>query len=208
MSRVLLDLFCKAGGAGKGYHDAGFEVVGVDIELQPNYPYEFHQADSMTYPLDGFDVIHASPPCQAYTMLQREVGPFPDLYFEEYVPIDLYAAIRDRLIKNGKPWIVENVVGAPYDKGIILCGSMFGLAVRRHRNFEMSVSLLAPSCRHDLQPAPILVSGRSGGNTLRHRKGVMKDWPKYMGMPWATPAECTQAIPPAYTQYIGELLYV
>ncbi len=205
-TRRLLDLFCKAGGAAKGYHDAGFEVVGVDIEPQPNYPYEFHQADAMMYPLDNFDVVHASPPCQAYTALQRESGHFPDLYFEEYVPIDLYAAIRDRLIKNNKPWIIENVIGAPFNKGIVLCGSMFGLVVRRHRNFETSISLSAPSCRHDLQPAPILVSGISGGNTLRHRKGVKRDWPKYMGMLWATPTEVTQAIPPAYTRYIGGLL--
>ena len=194
MRARLLDLFCGAGGSARGYHDAGFEVVGVDHVPQPNYPYEFVLADAMTYPLEGFDVIHASPPCQRYSVATRDSAKHPDLY----------AAIRQRLVGCGTPWIIENVIGAPYESGIVLCGSAFDLPVRRHRNFEASWLLLAPPCRHADQREPILVSGKSGGNSLRHRKGVKAEWPQYMGMPWATPEECTQAIPPAYTRYIGE----
>ncbi len=98
-----------------GYHRAGFEVVGVDIVDQPNYPFEFHQADAMIYPLDGFDAIHASPPCQAYSTISPHGKEYPDLY----------RATRDRLIAHGGVWVIENVIGAPYRSGFILCGSMF-----------------------------------------------------------------------------------
>ncbi len=195
----LLDLFCGVGGAAKGYQRAGFYVVGVDREPQPNYcGDEFIQCDALQWrSVDSFDAIHASPPCQRYTTLSAGR--------EEQYP-DLYGATRDMLQDKRKPWIIENVCGAPHNGGVLLCGSMFGLAVRRHRNFECSWYCLAPSCQHDLQPEPILVSGKAGGNTLRHRKGIKSDWPKYMGMEWATPEECTQAIPPAFTEYIGTRL--
>lgn len=106
MKPKLLDLFCGAGGAAMGYHRAGFEVVGVDIKPQPRYPFEFHQGDAMTWPLEGFDAIHASPPCQAYTVAQnatRNGAAHPDLV----------APVRERLQATGKPWVMENVVGAP-----------------------------------------------------------------------------------------------
>jgi C-5 cytosine-specific DNA methylase len=130
MSRPrLLDLFCGAGGAALGYQLAGFHVTGVDIAPQPHYCGDaFYQADAMTFPLDGFDVVTASPPCQAYSTLGR---------FSPHVTYpDLYEPTRERLTASGLPWVIENVVGAPYRSGFILCGSMFGLRVRRHRNFE------------------------------------------------------------------------
>ena len=111
----LLDLFSGAGGAAMGYHRAGFEVVGVDIKPQPHYPFEFHQADALTFPLDGFDAIHASPPCQAYSTMTRKPSDHPDLY----------APTRSRLVATGLPYVIENVIGAPYTHGFVLCGSMF-----------------------------------------------------------------------------------
>ena len=113
-----LDLFCCAGGASEGLRRAGFEVVGVDIEPQPHYPFEFHQADALTFPLDGFDFIWASPPCQAYTLCQR---------IQKNEHPDLVAPIRERLHANGAPYCIENVPGAPLVEPIELCGTMFGL---------------------------------------------------------------------------------
>jgi len=199
----LLDLFCGAGGASMGYHRAGFEVVGVDIEPQPYYPFEFHQADAMTYSLEGFDVIHASPPCQAYSTLGA-------LTSNEYP--DLIAPVRDRL--RGHVYVIENVPGSPLSAGLLLCGTMFGLGVRRHRYFEGQVPLLAPaSCRHD--DAPVDVSGMGGlGSKPRAKPGGgrsrkpadLAEARKVMGIPWADRRGISQAIPPVYTEYIGKEL--
>jgi len=162
----LLDLFCGAGGAAKGYHDAGFNVVGVDINPQPHYPYEFIQADAMTFPLDGFDVIHASPPCQRYSVVNRGIG-------NHMSHPDLLPGTRDRLVDSGVPWVIENVVGAPMFFPTMLCGSMFGLGtstglwLRRHRLFECSHLFLAPDCRHSAEGAVIRVQG---GNQLVNAK--------------------------------------
>lgn len=196
----ILDLFCGAGGAAMGYSRAGFEVVGVDLKPQPHYPFEFHQADAMTFPLEGFDAIHASPPCQAYSSMTLDRSKHPDLY----------VATRERLENAGVPYVIENVMGAPYRQGIVLCGSMFGLVVRRHRNFEASFMMFPPSnCRHAEQGRPITVTGHGGGNPRPHSwKGIRSEWPLYMGMPWAEPAEAAQAIPPAYTSHIGRYLIV
>ena len=137
----LLDLFCGAGGAAMGYHRAGFDVVGVDINPQPHYPFAFHQADALEYPLAGFDAIHASPPCQRFsTMTQRwarsSSRPGPD------------EPTRSRLRESMLPYVIENVAGAPLVGPIRLCGSSFGLPVRRHRLFEMSSPpLLVPPCQ-------------------------------------------------------------
>ena len=121
----LLDLFCGAGGAAMGYHRAGFDVVGVDIKPQLRYPFEFHQGDAMTWPLDGFDVIHASPPCQDHT---RQFVP------REHGTGWMLAAIRERLTASGLPWIIENVPGAPMRADYKLCGCMFDLPrLRRER---------------------------------------------------------------------------
>lgn len=200
----LLDLFSGAGGAAVGYHRAGFDVVGVDIHPQPHYPFTFHQTDAMTFPLDGFDAIHASPPCQAYssaTPAERRAS-HPDLY----------VATRDRLEAHGAPWVIENVIGAPYRSGIILCGSMFGLRVRRHRNFESSMLLFGTPCRHHEQGEVLGVYGDGGpGKSTRPSggggtKADRRDFAALMGMPWATPPEIVQAIPPAYTEHIGHQL--
>jgi hypothetical protein len=126
----LLDLFSGAGGAAVGYARAGFEVVGVDIEPQPNYPFEFHQADALEFCREHgheFDAIHASPPCQAYTPLRAVHG-------KDYP--DMLAATREALEATGLPWVIENVPGAPINSGIFLCGTMFDLRVYRHRWFE------------------------------------------------------------------------
>lgn len=153
----LLDLFCGAGGAGMGYHRAGFDVVGVDIAPQPHYPFEFHQADALTFPFDvfGFAAVHASPPCQEYSVTRS-------LHRAEYPT--LVEAVRARLLGTGLRYVIENVVGAPLTNCVTLCGSSFGLGVRRHRRFETNWTVWSPpQCRHDLQPAPIDVTG--GGPT-------------------------------------------
>ena len=200
----LLDLFCGAGGAGMGYHRAGFEVTGVDINPQPHYPFEFHQGDATVWPLDGFDVIHASPPCQRYSSTAS-------LHNADHP--DLYAATRSRLQAADVPWTIENVIGAPYESGIVLCGSMFGLGVWRHRNFETSFAVLAPSCRHDLVPTPIDVTGTGGPRRISSRSDggggdsrkpkSMDEASRVMGIDWMTRREISQAIPPAYTEWIG-----
>lgn len=183
----LLDLFCGAGGAAMGYHRAGFEVVGVDIRPQPRYPFEFHQGDAMTWPLDGFDVVHASPPCQAYahvTGWRGNHGDHPDL-----VP-----GTRARLQQSGVPWVIENVPEAPIRRDLLLCGSMFGLQARRHRAFETHPVMyqLMPPCQH------------RGLLPFMH-KGE-RAYADALGCPWMTNVEGREAIPPAYTQYIGEQL--
>jgi DNA (cytosine-5)-methyltransferase 1 len=187
----LLDLFCGAGGASVGYHRAGFEVVGVDIQPQPNYPFEFHQADAMTYPLDGFDVIHASPPCQAFTVAQVIHGNKHD---------DLLTPTRERLIESGLPWIIENVPGAPMRRDVVLCGSMFGeRRLRRHRWFAMwcgTPALLTPPCNHG--PVTVSVFGHGG-----HVYNGVAEWREVMGIDWMTRDELAQAIPPAYTELLG-----
>ena len=138
MKPRLLDLFSGAGGCSRGYADAGFEVVGVDIVPQKNYPYEFHQADALTFPLDGFDVIHASPPCQHFTNMLNWDESKKDAH-PDYID-----SIRQRLQATGKPYIIENVPGAPVERMIMLCGAMFGLRVYRHRYFESNVFLFQP----------------------------------------------------------------
>jgi len=198
MKPRIADLFCGAGGAAMGLHRAGFEVVGFDIEPMPRYPFEFHQQDALAVNLSGFDAVWASPPCQAYSPMSRNRQQHPDLY----VPT------RDLLTIAGLPYIFEYVIGAPYESGIVLCGSMFNLVVRRHRNMETNWAISPPSrCRHEEQGRPITVTGHGGGKPSKHSwKGVKREWPQYMGMPWVTPAECTQAIPPVYSEYIGKQL--
>jgi DNA (cytosine-5)-methyltransferase 1 len=222
----LLDLFCGAGGAAMGYHRAGFEVVGVDIKSQPHFPFEFHQADAITYPLASFDVIHASPPCQRYTSLKA-------MWNRREHP-DLIDPIREKLIHSGLPWVIENVPGAPLLGFIILCGSMFrlgcaGAELRRHRLFECPLRLSPPSpCNHGWSgddTATIGVYGHAGGSSHRQRYCVIgvygghgrdrrrktngQHFPtshrkQAMGIDWMTGQELSQAIPPAYTEFIGK----
>jgi DNA (cytosine-5)-methyltransferase 1 len=193
----LLDLFCGAGGCSVGYHRAGFDVVGVDLEPQPHYPFEFHQADALTFPLDGFDAIHASPPCQRYMtggVVNRATRP------------DLIGPVRDRLQATGAPWIIENVPGAPLRKDVILCGSMFGLSVRRHRIFEASTLplIMTPSCDHSRPVAGVY--GHPHGKAGAWPGMLPSDlatWSQAMGIDWMTAAELAEAIPPAYTEFLG-----
>lgn len=218
MKPRMLDLFCKAGGAGMGYHLAGFEVVGVDIEPQPRYPFEFHQADAMTFPLDGFDAIHASPPCQAYSAGKNMwKGRLPD----DRHP-DLVDATRERLRASGLPYVIENVEGAPLTNYVVLCGDMFGLGVKRHRLFETSFFIWNPPvCRSSHPDFVVSVFGGGAlsrtpeggttvhgtGNFMQRRVHVSHEMAKQaMGIDWMTRDELSQAIPPAYTRFIGTQL--
>jgi len=212
MRPKILDLFCGAGGASMGYHLAGFEVVGVAIALQPNYPFEFHQADAMAFPLSGFDAIHASPPCQAYTRMARGLLQSQGRAKEHPRLIE---PIRARLLESGLPYIIENVEGAPLIRPIRLCGSSFGLDVQRHRLFELSFFMLMPECIHTRWKKDKPPLGRLGGRKSRvvgcygngRGKGdTVSLWRAAMGISWMTRKELSQAIPPAYTQYIGRWL--
>jgi DNA (cytosine-5)-methyltransferase 1 len=199
----LLDLFCGAGGAAMGYYRAGFEVVGVDIRPQPHYPFEFHQADAMAFPLDGFDVIHSSPPCQVFTRarhLRDAQGGVPSA-------LDLVAPTRERLRVTGLPYVIENVPGAPL-YGATLCGSSFGLKVRRHRVFESNVYIMQLPCDHKAQGRPVGVYHvlndhvPQGGTTARD----MNEANEAMGIDWMKWNELKESIPPAYTEFIGRQL--
>lgn len=199
----LLDLYSGSGGAAAGYGRAGFEVVGVDINPMPRYPFEFHQADALTFPLDGFDAYHASAPCQDHTPLAALVGGHGNGW--------MLAAIRDRLSATGKPFVLENVPGAPMRADVILCGHMFGLRTKRHRWFELhGFGCSTPTHVH-----------RQGVRTAtsRRRERWAQGWdisitgdvgtycgPAAMGIDWMTGNELSQAIPPAYTEHIGTAL--
>jgi hypothetical protein len=191
----LLDLFCGAGGCSMGYHRAGFEVVGVDINPQPRYPFEFHQADAMTYPLEGFDVIHASPPCKAHTKTGWAI------YFGyRGNHADLLTPTRERLVSQEALWVIENVPGSPMRPDVVLCGSQFGLNLRRHRWFEASFpifTLLTP-CSHK--------GGVASPHGHARKAGQLATWAPALGIDWMTEDEMAQAIPPAYTEWIGKQL--
>ena len=212
MRPLILDLFCCAGGAAKGYDEAGFDVFGVDIVEQPNYPYPMMVADAMNLSpgvFDQFDVIHASPPCQAYSDLAARNGNADDWP-------DLIEPVRDMLQATGKPYVIENVDGAPLRDYVVLCGTMFPeLRVLRHRLFEANFPILVPPHRrhprcHTLDKRKShygktnewkdFVSVNGGGNcTVDAARDAM-------GIPWMTKKEINEAIPPAYTRWIGEQL--
>lgn len=212
----LLDLFCKAGGTSMGYHMAGFDVTGVDIEPQPNYPFEFIKADALTFPLKGYDAYGASPPCQGYSNLQyRQDGFYSQLIYQ----------VRERLRDTYAPFVIENVEPAKaymYDP-ITLCGSSFALRCRRHRVFETNFNLPPVPCEHAWQdkhqPYKVFV-GRSreklgyrmsgtvpvhGGNQIVGGQELLLK-SVALGIDWMTPEELNQAIPPVYTAYIGKHL--
>ncbi len=199
----LLDLFCKAGGAGRGYQMAGFDVTGVDIQPQPNYAGDrFIQADALEYVVahgHEYDAIHASPPCQAFTNARVIHGRAHQ---------DLLTPTRPLLFLAGRPWVIENVPGAPMRRDLELCGSMFGLRsgngrLIRHRWFEFGgwdwPFRLLPPCQHS--GPTISVFGHGG-----HVYHGVADWRVVMGIEWMTRDELAQAIPPAYTRFIGEQL--
>lgn len=212
----LLDLFCGAGGAAMGYHQAGFdEIVGVDIEPQPDYPFEFVQADvfNVWWQTERWDFIHASPPCQAHTALTKGTNAgrhYPDVIERTRVAIKEW--IRQQPADTLCPSVVENVAGAPLRKDVTLCGEMFGLGVIRHRYFELSRWRAR-------QPAHVRHRGRVAG--YRHGewfdgpyfavygegggKGTVEQWQQAMRIDWTDNRKSiAEAIPPAYTRYIGE----
>lgn len=201
MLRVL-DLFCGAGGASTGLEMAGFDVYGVDINPQPNYPFDFVQADALIVCLDGFDFIWASPPCQAYSVAtKRWYG-----YDSEHP--DLIAQVRDRLNSTDTPYIIENVPSAPLRKDVTLCGFMFGLATIRHRIFESNIDLIQPDhVRHTGIRGRdyFTVAGHPGGYSIRDGVyiGSIEQWREAMQIDWMNTKELTESIPPAYSAYLG-----
>lgn len=212
MSRpLLLDLFCCQGGASRGYVDAGFDVIGVDIAPQPRYPYDLIVGDAITvlrsllsgkvdpvvgYALDDIDAIHASPPCQAHTRAQKIRG---------NRHVDLVDVTRELLAQTGRPYVIENVPGAPLFDAVELCGGMFGLETYRHRLFETNWPLRVPS--HPEHVARTTKMGRRPvDGEYMHIVGNFSGVDRarrVMNMPWASRDGLREAIPPAYTEYIG-----
>lgn len=194
MSRPkLLDLFCGAGGAAWGYYNAGFDVVGIDKNPQKNFPFPFIQKDVMDvfaneqdWIKSEFDAVHASPPCQTYSIATH-------IQKTQANHDDLVAPVRDYLWQVGLPWVLENVPEAPTD-GITLCGSQFGLKVQRHRRFETSftVNQQMPSCVHD------------GLIPFNHK--AERAYADAMGCTWMNKIEARQSIPPVYAEFMGTLL--
>jgi DNA (cytosine-5)-methyltransferase 1 len=206
----LVDTFCKAGGATRGYQRAGFYVVGVDIEPQPNYcGDEFIQADALELLADHgflsrFDAVHASPICKKWTAYRRRPEHVP-----EYP--DLIGPTRELLEQSGRPWVIENIPGAPLRPDIQLCGSPFGLDVQRHRWFETNVpGIMSPPCVHGIWK-PRFAHATNRTNLRRTVEIGVYRIPlpvqqQAMGIGWMTLSELSQAIPPAYTEYIGAQL--
>jgi DNA (cytosine-5)-methyltransferase 1 len=200
----LLDLFCGAGGAAMGYHRAGFDVTGVDIAPQPRYPFPFVQADAMTFPLDGFDAIHASPICRRWTAYpltpeQRERHP------------DLITPLRPILAATGLPYIMENVVRAPLRDYTLICGAAMGLKVIVHRRFETNWLLMSPGCAcpKDATIKHGFINRRDHGPLGPGRQMPNRDpaaWLAGAGLEGFTGQGAKDAIPPAYTEYIGAQL--
>lgn len=234
MSRpLLLDLFCGAGGAAMGYHLAGFDVVGVDISPQPRYPFEFVRADALSilrgmldYPnFNGemwrpgyFAAIHASPPCRDHSALAHVQGEAGTGW--------LLAATRDLLVQLGRPYVIENVEGADQPGALTLCGTEFGLNavdqdgdlrwLKRHRQFESNVFLVgAGGCNCNGRRIGGVYGGGGGAPRTQVTRGGRRRGGYQMGaaqarailgVPWMNRDEAAQAIPPAYTQFIGEQL--
>lgn len=210
MSRPrLLDLFCCEGGAAVGYERAGFEVVGVDILPQPLYPFEFHQGDALKFVLEHgheFDAVHASPPCHFHSTITPDKSKH----------VDLIPQTREALVALDLPYIIENVEGAKRSliDPVTLCGSSFGLKVRRHRLFESNIWLSPLTCDHGAQGTPVGVYGalrdgvwaRPNGTSRGVKARTVEEAREVMGMPWASWHGTTQAIPPAYTEWLGSQL--
>lgn len=219
----VLDLYCGGGGASMGIHQAGFEVTGVDIMAQPEYPFQFFKGDAVEFletiledlchnQIHLFDAYFASPPCQHYSVANtqwRNLG---------YEYPDLVSATRELLTRIGKPFVLENVPRAPLRKDLVLCGSMFDdgtqkYVVRRHRVFEIH-GFEVPQIKHEKHKGKvgdgrvISVFGHGGGVRYNHATCNLDAWREAMGMPWVTKRRTlTEAIPPCYTKYIFEHLY-
>ena len=221
MKPKLLDLYCKAGGCSAGYAKAGFEVIGVDINPQPNYPYEFIQADALEILknekfISQFDAIAASPPCQYHSKAKslstaRNGGKYGD-------HLDLIPGTRELLIKTGKPFIIENVAGAPLNNPVKLFGSQFkGLRTQRERWFESNIPLKESDLPRQKMKTPAAGNGigedgsisicGSGGVRGLNAKQIVLYWGFALGgIDWMNRAELAEAIPPAYTEFLGKQL--
>jgi DNA (cytosine-5)-methyltransferase 1 len=222
---LLLDTFCKAGGCSVGYARAGFDVVGCDIEPQPHYPFPFVEGDALellrcllrgglfrdsnnrTIYLEDVAVIHASPPCQKYSQVNRR----QHLQGRDYP--DLIVPTRKLLLSIGKPWIIENVEMAPLRGAIRLCGTAFNLPIRRHRIFESSFFLFGVDCVHSRFKEKKYPTCFQSKGEPRRKSSVVQCygatagvglWPDALGIDWMNRKEMSQAIPPAYTHYIGK----
>lgn len=204
-------MYCKAGGCSEGYHRAAkelgleIEIIGVDIEPQPNYPFKFAHADALDYLKfwgKTFTHFHASPPCQEYSRTKS-------LHTNTFA--DLLIPTREALNHTGRPYVIENVCGAKMKNAIILDGPMFGLKVIRKRKFESNKLLLQPGIGYK--------NGSIGGkNSTRathdgyytcsgHQMGTLKEWQDATGLHWMTKSEIAEAIPPAYTHWLGLQLF-
>jgi DNA (cytosine-5)-methyltransferase 1 len=207
----ILDLFCGAGGASMGYRLAfpRAEIVGVDISPQPHYPFDFVQHDALDFPVENFDFVHASPPCQHYSAMSACRTGLADAY------PDLIEPTRDVLECSLIPYVMENVVGAPVAGaddlfgiyGVTLCGTMFGLALYRHRLFESSFPIIAPE--HPWHQVPASAAGHWRPGTIISVSGNCSPIAlarEAMGIDWMNRDELSEAIPPAYTEFIGKQL--
>jgi DNA (cytosine-5)-methyltransferase 1 len=204
---LLLDLYCGAGGAAVGYHRAGFDIIGVDINPQPHYPFKFHQADALEYlgTATRFDAIHASPPCQDHSPLSALVGKHGTGW--------LLNATLELLRQQPQPWVVENVMSAKFGADIRLCGEMFGLRTYRHRQFlidprQPMLIQLPYHPRHRTRTSMKKIRRDFDAGMHISMTGDLPAWagPACMDIDWMTGKELAQAIPPAYTHYIGTQL--
>jgi len=210
----IADLFCGAGGVGMGLHRAGFEVVGYDLAPQPNYPFEFHQQDALDVDLSGFDAVWASPPCQFYSRLRHLPWLRNRIYWRSIPPT------REYVLVSGLPYIIENVEDARWDmeNPSVLCGMALGMPLYRHRAFESPFLVLAPP---HVKHTQVIASGRASLAKRRHGNQGFKEISrnssaghvvgverirKVMGIDWMTRNELAQAIPPAYSEFLGEQL--
>lgn len=209
----LLDLFCGAGGAGMGYRRAGFEVIGVDIVPQRRYPFEFIQAEALEYVAEHgheYDFVHASPVCKGYSVANH-------IHRRTDHPLDI-PAVREALRATGKPYVIENVEGArgAMDSPATLCGLALGLNVKRHRLFESNLLIRGTMCPPGHPGEWLLVFGdqvlerghqigrtAKNGPRIRRRQASLERGRAAMGINWMSKKELSQAIPPAYTEYIG-----
>lgn len=203
----LLDLFCGAGGAAAGYVRAGFRVTGIDIKPQGGYPFEFIKGDAMSFGpgwiAERFDAIHASPPCQAYSTLGSS--------YDRTKHPDLVGRTRELLQRSGLPYVIENVPGAPLVNPLRICGTGLGLKVQRHRMFEVTFPAWGVPCAHGQNAWNSAYKHATGRK--RRRVPVIGEWrvPKAlqfeaMGIGWMTLEELTEAIPPAFTEHLGQFL--
>jgi len=215
----LLDLFCGAGGASAGYALAGFEVTGIDVKHGKRYPFEYIRGDVRDYLdlefLRQFDVIAASPPCQTHSRTKH----LRDAQGKSTSKVDMIPEVRQALIDSERPYVIENVPEAPLINPIKVCGSFFGLKVRRHRSFESNLQLVGTKCDHKSQGKPIGVYGAMndtaqglnrltgkyviGGSTAK----TIEEGRQAMGISWMVWSELVESIPPAYTNFVGLQIY-